>query len=214
MPANKSPKYMDIEQSIQKLKHSAGERDWNKSHEIVAALFSRLTQDQILTITLEYVYQPLETFEQYHPSVDWPRALLEAVRDQKVTKELIDMHWERILDYSKPGSGNFLGAIDSLFMALEKENDRTVFIEKCVDAIANALMSILDGYWGTQNINDWNRYREAQEHIDPETGEYEDQDPSLTLIPIRCWSDNEVIKRDMDGWIQLAEDIERELNKC
>jgi hypothetical protein len=120
------------------LRYAAQQNDWNGCRDAVEALLARLPVPTMLQIAYAEVERRLPVFEQYHPTMRWPRIWLEALATgapftfDESTPEVME-------EAPGPGGNSFTEAVQQL--ALAGAADGTQRVEHIITAISRAISS-------------------------------------------------------------------------
>ncbi|RMF76863.1 MAG: hypothetical protein D6737_19375 [Chloroflexi bacterium] len=187
------------------LRTAAQQRDPEQTQFLLKKIFLSMDFYAVLEIAVTGVHEYAPTFEAQHPKATWPRELLTQMVAFGVAPERLPE--EAVRDFATPGSANFIKAIFDIAHALQRKTAPQAKIGYLVSAIVNTIMARVVYEWYSEHADAWDII--SRSHIEPETGMYDD--PNATQIAYQFWTDDATARRDINGWLQIIEQIEKKL---
>ncbi len=184
--------------TIEQLRIAAEARDPERCQFLLKSLFMELDFYLALAVVVERARSFLETFETYYPDGVFARQILMQMVNTGIAPARLPP--EALRDFEYPGAANFMKALADLAHALQP-GPLPPRIGYLVSATVNAIMAdLVEHYYGPRP-RAWSRVRAAP-------GE-----PESSEIAYAFWTDEDVALLDTDGWLQVADCIERQLQR-
>lgn len=163
---------------------------------VASRLLSRMPLTEAMKLSLEQVSLRLPAFERHQPGVTWPRQLVESLASATLPAD-----WElpEDLDFPGPGAGNFINAVEELWLASLALADGTRCIEFLVSAVAGAFMTEAVEAWTSSHPEEWARYKHLSAHAETEWDESERID-----IDIKRARSKEYVGTLHQSWLTFA----------
>lgn len=184
--------------TIEQLRIAAEARDPERCQFLLKRLYMELDFYLALAVVIERARSFLETFERYYPKGVFARQILMQMVNTGTAPARLPP--EALRDFEHPGAANFMKALADLAHALQP-GPLPPRIGYLVSATVNAIMAeLVEHYYGPRP-GDWAQFRAAP-------GE-----PESSEIAYAFWTDEDVALLDTDGWLQVADGIERHLQR-
>ena len=183
--------------AIDQLRKVAESRDPERCQFLLKTLFMELDFYLALAVVIERARSFLETFETYYPEGIFARQILMQMVNTGTAPARLPP--EALRDFEHPGAANFMKALADLAHALQP-GPLPPRIGYLVSATVNAIMAeLVEHYYGPRP-GAWALAR-------AETA------PAASEIAYAFWTDEDVALLDTDGWLQVADSIERHLQR-
>ncbi len=184
--------------ALEKLRQAAEARDPERCQFLLKTLFMELDFYLALAVVIERARAFLETFETYYPDGVFARRILMQMVNTGAAPARLPP--EALRDFEYPGAANFMKALSDLAHALQP-GPLPPRIGYLVSAAVNAIMAeLVEHYYGPRP-GAWAQFRAA-----PET-------PAASAIAYAFWTDEDIALLDSDAWLQVADSIERHLQR-
>ncbi len=184
--------------ALEKLRQAAEARDPERCQFLLKTLFMDLDFYLALAVVIERARTFLETFETYYPDGVFARRILMQMVNTGVAPARLPP--EALRDFAYPGAANFMKALSDLAHALQP-GPLPPRIGYLVSATVNAIMAeLVEHYYGPRP-GAWAQFRAAP-------GE-----PASSEIAYAFWTDEDIALLDSDAWLQVADSIERHLQR-
>ena len=184
--------------SLDKLRNAAEARDPERCQFLLKSLFMELDFYLALAVAIERARSFLETFETYTPDGVFARQILMQMVNTGTAPPRLPPEAQR--DFAYPGAANFMKALTDLAHALQP-GPLPPRIGYLVSATVNAIMAeLVEHYYGPRP-QAWAQVRAAP--AEPAAGE----------IAYAFWTDDDIALLDSDHWLQVADSIERQLQR-
>ena len=181
--------------TLNALRDAAEARDPERCQFLLKALFMELDFYLALAVVIEWARSFLETFEAYYPDGIFARQILmQMVNTGTVPARLPP---EALRDFEQPGAANFMKALADLAHALQP-GPLPPRIGYLVSATVNAIMAeLVEQYYGPRP-QAWAQFRAV---------------PANSEIAYAFWTDEDVALLDTDHWLQVADSVERQMQR-
>ena len=184
--------------TIAQLRIAAEARDPERCQFLLKSLFMELDFYLALAVVIERARSFLEIFETYYPDGVFARQILMQMVNTGTAPARLPP--EALRDFEYPGAANFMKALADLAHALQP-GPLPPRIGYLVSATVNAIMAeLVEHYYGPRP-GAWAQFRAAP-------GE-----PASSEIAYAFWTDDDVALLDADAWLQVADSIERHLQR-
>lgn len=184
--------------TLAKLRIAAEARDPERCQFLLKSLFMQLDFYLALAVVIERARSFLETFETYYPDGVFARQILMQMVNTGTAPARLPP--EALRDFEYPGAANFMKALADLAHALQP-GPLPPRIGYLVSATVNAIMAeLVEHYYGPRP-HAWTQARAA--HAEPAARE----------IAYAFWTDDDVALLDTDHWLEVADSIERHLQR-
>jgi hypothetical protein len=191
-----------FEPDVHALRVAAERGDPNACRDATEALLRRLPTDNAVRLTRDFVSRRLPAFERQHPSVHWPRELLETVTQEDSVSE--GRSWPDD-EFPGPGGNSFAKAVESLWIAsLRVENAQQCSAE-LVNSLSWAIMTEKVEHWGSRHPREWALWYQLVWR--------DDDDPRKTDIMMAMAADPDVKRLARAGWLEVADRLEAALRE-
>lgn len=181
--------------TAEQLRDAAEERDPERCQFLLKALFMDLDFYLALAVVIERARSFLETFETYYPDGIFARQILMQMVNTGTAPARLPP--EALRDFEHPGAANFMKALADMAHALQP-GPLPPRIGYLVSATVNAIMAeLVEQYFGPRPQT-WAQFR-----AEPENSE----------IGYAFWTDEDVALLDTDHWLQVADSVERRLQR-
>jgi len=189
---------MSTTETLAKLRQAAEARDPEQCQFLLKSLFMNMEFFLAFAVVVERAQSFLETFEHYYPDAKFARQILMQMVNTGTAPGKLPP--EALRDFEYPGAANYMKALADMAHALQNGPlpPRIGFL---VSATVNAIMAeLVEHYYGA-NMDKWKFVRE---HPD---------DPKTRQIAYDFWTDEDVALLDTDHWLQVADSIEKHLER-
>ena len=184
--------------AIQQLRYAAEARDPERCQFLLKSLYMELDFYLALAVAIERARSFLETFETYYPDGAFARQILMQMVNTGTAPPRLPP--EALRDFEYPGAANFMKSLADLAHALQP-GPLPPRIGYLVSATVNAIMAeLVEHYYGPRP-QAWVQVRETP--AEPPAGE----------IAYAFWTDENVALLDTDHWLEVADSIERHLQR-
>ncbi len=184
--------------ALEKLRQAAEARDPERCQFLLKTLFMDLDFYLALAVVIERARTFLETFETYYPDGVFARRILMQMVNTGAAPARLPP--EALRDFEYPGAANFMKALSDLAHALQP-GPLPPRIGYLVSATVNAIMAeLVEHYYGPRP-GAWATVRAAPEA------------PAASAIAYAFWTDEDIALLDSDAWLQVADSIERHLQR-
>jgi len=181
--------------TLAKLRTAAEARDPERCQFLLKALFMDLDFFLALAVVIERARSFLETFETYYPDGIFARQILMQMVNTGTAPARLPP--EALRDFEHPGAANFMKALADLAHALQP-GPLPPRIGYLVSATVNAIMSeLVEQYYGPRP-HTWAQLR---------------AEPANSEIAYAFWTEEDVALLDTDRWLQVADSVERQLQR-
>ena len=204
MPLNLVQKQM-----LADLRSAATDRDAERTQYALKLLLGQLEYYAALAVTLEVVYGFLDLFESYEPDATWVRSALVQIAsygmapdDQQAEAAVLERH-------EGPGIANYMKAVYDAIQSMQKSHTPEARLSFLASAIVNTVMAEVAEAWYGERLEDWERVRANT--YDPETQSY--SDPDSAQIVYDFWTDEGTIALERSSWHEIANRLERALER-
>lgn len=184
--------------AIEQLRKAAEARDPERCQFLLKTLFMELDFYLALAVVIERARSFLLTFETYYPDGVFARQILMQMVNTGAAPPRLPP--EALRDFERPGAANFMKALSDLAHALQPGPlpPRIGFL---VSATVNAIMAeLVEHYYGPRP-QAWAKVRAAP------------AEPAASDIAYGFWTDEDIALLDTDHWLQVADSIERLLQR-
>ena len=184
--------------TLDKLRDAAEARDPERCQFLLKTLFMDLDFYLALAVVIERARSFLETFETYYPAGVFARQILMQMVNTGTAPSRLPP--EALQDFEYPGAANYMKALADLAHALQPGPlpPRIGFL---VSATVNAIMAeLVEHYYGPRP-QAWAQVRAAP------------AEPVANEVAYAFWTDEDVALLDTDSWLQVADSIERHLQR-
>ena len=148
-----------------------------------------------LAVVIERARSFLETFETYYPDGVFARQILMQMVNTGTAPARLPP--EALRDFEQPGAANFMKALADLAHALQP-GPLPPRIGYLVSATVNAIMAeLVEQYYGPRP-HTWAQLR---------------AEPANSEIAYAFWTDEDVALLDTDHWLQVADGVERQIQR-
>lgn len=189
---------MSQPEALERLRQAAETRDPEQCQFLLKTLFIGMEFYPALAVVIERTQSFLETFETYYPDGIFARQILMQMVNTGTAPTRLPPEAQR--DFEYPGAANYMKALSDLAYALQP-GPLPPRIGYLVSATVNAIMAELVEHYYGQCPEAWALVR--QKPTSPEASE----------IAYTFWTDEEVALLDSDHWLQVADSIERHLQR-
>ena len=189
---------MSQPEALERLRQAAETRDPEQCQFLLKTLFIGMEFYPALAVVIERTQSFLETFETYYPDGIFARQILMQMVNTGTAPTRLPPEAQR--DFEYPGAANYMKALSDLAYALQP-GPLPPRIGYLVSATVNAIMAELVEHYYGQCPGAWALVR--QKPTSPEASE----------IAYTFWTDEEVALLDSDHWLQVADSIERHLQR-
>ena len=189
---------MSQPEALERLRQAAETRDPEQCQFLLKTLFIGMEFYPALAVVIERTQSFLETFETYYPDGIFARQILMQMVNTGTAPTRLPPEAQR--DFEYPGAANYMKALSDLAYALQP-GPLPPRIGYLVSATVNAIMAELVEHYYGQCPEAWALVR--QKPTSPEASE----------IACTFWTDEEVALLDSDHWLQVADSIERHLQR-
>ncbi len=181
--------------TLAKLRKAAEARDPERCQFLLKALFMDLDFYLALAVVIERARSFLETFETYYPDGVFARQILMQMVNTGTAPARLPP--EALRDFEQPGAANFMKALADLAHALQP-GALPPRIGYLVSATVNAIMAeLVEQYYGPRP-QAWAQFR---------------AEPANSEIAYAFWTDEDVALLDTDHWLQVADSVERQMQR-
>ena len=145
-------------EELKHLHNAIALRDINKILAILEKLLPYIDTGNAMAMAVSLVQDYLPIFEANHPESKWPRHYLEIFIDTSPTYEsdIFKSDIPELLEiFSSPGTGNFINAIEELWIAARHIRTSDPVIPLVVDALANVVTADKATFWYKDRIDKW-----------------------------------------------------------
>ena len=184
--------------TLLQLRHAAETRDPEQCQFLLKTLFMGMDFFLALAVVIERAQCFLETFETYYPEGNFARQILMQMVNTGTAPSRLPPEAQEDFDF--PGAANYMKALADLAHALQ-QGPLPPRIGFLVSATVNAIMAELVEHYYGQRMDAWTMVRQKP------------TDPAASEIAYAFWTDEEVALLDTDHWLQVADSIERHLQR-
>ena len=189
---------MSQPEALERLRQAAETRDPEQCQFLLKTLFIGMEFYPALAVVIERTQSFLETFETYYPDGIFARQILMQMVNTGTAPSRLPP--EALRDFEYPGAANFMKALVDLAYALQP-GPLPPRIGYLVSATVNAIMAELVEHYYGQCPEAWALLRQKP------------KSPEASEIAYTFWTDEEVALLDSDHWLQVADSIERHLQR-
>ena len=184
--------------ALDQLRNAAEARDPEGCQFLLKSLYMELDFFLALAVAIERAQAFLETFERYEPAGAFARQILMQMVNTGTAPARLPPEAQR--DFTFPGGANYMKALSDLAHALQ-QGPLPPRIGYLVSATVNAIMAeLVEHYYGSRP-EAW-----AQVRAQPESAHAQQ-------IAYAFWTDDDIALLDTDHWLELADSIERHLQR-
>ena len=184
--------------AFEQLRKAAEARDPERCQFLLKSLFMELDFYLALAVVIERARSFLDTFEIYYPDGVFARQIMMQMVNTGTAPARLPP--EALRDFEQPGAANFMKALADLAHALQP-GPLPPRIGYLVSATVNAIMAeLVEQYYGPRP-GAWAQVRAAP------------ADAAASEIAYNFWTDADVALLDTDHWLQVADSIERHLQR-
>lgn len=184
--------------ALTELRKAAEARDPERCQFLLKSLFMELDFYLALAVVIERARLFLDTFEIYYPDGVFARQIMMQMVNTGTAPARLPP--EALRDFEQPGAANFMKALADLAHALQP-GPLPPRIGYLVSATVNAIMAeLVEQYYGPRP-GAW-----AQVRATP-------ADAAASEIAYNFWTDADVALLDTDHWLEVADSIERCLQR-
>ena len=185
-------------ETVEQLRSAAEARDPEQCQFLLKMLFMDMEFYLALAVVIERAQSFLDTFEHYYPEGKFARQILMQMVNTGTAPSRLPP--EAMRDFEYPGAANYMKALADLAHALQP-GPLPPRIGYLVSATVNAIMAELVEHYYGRRMESWRFVRE-----NPETSEARD-------IAYAFWTDDEIALLDADHWLNVADSIEKHLQR-
>ena len=189
---------MSTQERLEQLRQAAEARDPEQCQFLLKSLLIDMEFFLALAVVIERAQSFLETFEHYYPHAQFARQILMQMVNTGTAPSRLPPEAQRGFDC--PGAANYMKALTDLAHALQ-QGPRPPRIGWLVSAAVNSMMAELVEHYYGRRIEDWMFQRENP------------ADPKSREIAHAFWTDAEIALLDTDHWLQVADSIEKHLER-
>ena len=184
---------------LDQLRTAAEARDPERCQFLLKSLFMKMDFYLALAVVIERAQSFLDTFELYYPDGAFARQILMQMVNTGTAPARLPPEAMRGLSIY-PGAANYMKALADLAHALQ-QGPLPPRIGYLVSGTVNAIMAeLVDHYYG-RRPETWDLVRKRPD------------DPASEQIAYEFWMDEEVALLDTDHWLQVADSIERQMQR-
>ena len=183
---------------LEQLRNAAEARDPERCQFLLKTLFIGMEFYLALAVVIERAQSFLETFETYYPDGVFARQILMQMVNTGTAPARLPP--EALRDFDYPGAANYMKALTDMAHALQ-QGPLPPRIGYLVSATVNAIMAELVEHYYGRHMDAW-----AIVHANS-------ADPDAQEIAYAFWTDEEVALLDTDHWLEVADSIERHLQR-
>jgi len=189
---------MSTTENLAKLRQAAEARDPEQCQFLLKSLFMEMDFFLAFAVVIERAQDFLESFEHYYPDSKFARQILMQMVNTGTAPSKLPP--EALRDFESPGAANYMKALADMAYALQN-GPLPPRIGYLVSATVNAIMAeLVEQYYGA-NMDKWEFIRKHPE------------DPKAREIAYAFWTDTDVALLDTDHWLQVADSIEKHLER-
>ena len=189
---------MSGQDKLGQLRQAAEARDPEQCQFLLKTLFIEMDFYLALAVVIERAQSYLPTFEHYYPDSRFARQILMQMVNTGTAPARLPP--EAMRDFEYPGAANYMKALADLAHALQ-QGPLPPRIGYLVSATSNAIMAELVEHYYGQNMDLWSFVRTHP------------QDSKAQDIAYAFWTDEDVAMLDTDHWLQVADSIEKHLQR-
>lgn len=184
--------------ALDQLRNAAEARDPERCQFLLKSLFMEMEFYHALAVVIERAQSFLDTFELYYPDGVFARQILTQMVNTGTAPPRLPP--EAMRDFEFPGGANYMKALSDLAQALQ-QGPLPPRIGYLVSSTVNAIMAELVEHHYGRRPEAWSLARRQP------------SEPEANDIAYAFWTDEEVALLDTDHWLQVADSIERHMQR-
>jgi hypothetical protein len=176
-----------------------------RNHEQIQFVLKRLLQQMpffySLAVVLETVYRFLDVFESYYPDEGWVRQMLLSIASFGTAPDDSVAEMALAQAFTEAGTGNYIKAIYDITQAMQSKHTPEARVGYLTSALVNAVMAELAEAWYGDKPDLWQTVRQ-----DPTA-------PDSMTIAYAFWTNPQTAALDTQNWLEIADALERALER-